>query len=159
MREPFTQLYVHFVWSTWDRLPLITPAVARRLYGAMINKCRDLKCLPIRMGGVADHVHLLVRMHPAIAISTFVKEVKGSSSHLITHDVAPGEFFKWQGAYGAFTLCADDVPTVKAYIANQKNHHQYHTVQVEWEKSEIADEAELPLEDLADEEILGGPGR
>lgn len=154
MREPFTQLYVHFVWSTWDRLPLITPPVERRLYGAMISKCRDLKCLPIRMGGIADHVHLLVRVHPAVAISTFVKEVKGSSSHLITHAVTPGEYFKWQGGYGAFTLPQDAVPIVKAYIANQKTHHQYNTVQSEWEKSEIADEAELALEDLTDKEIL-----
>jgi REP element-mobilizing transposase RayT len=159
MREPFTQLYVHFAWSTWDRLPLITPTLEWRLYGAMISKCRDLKCLPIRMGGIADHVHLLVRIHPSVAISTFVKEVKGSSSHLITHAVTPGEFFKWQGAYGAFTLCADDVPTVKAYIVNQKTHHRNETFRAEWEKSEIADEAELALEDLTDEEVLKGLGR
>lgn len=158
MREPFTQLYVHLVWSTWDRLPLITPTLEYRLYGAMVEKCRELKCLPVRMGGVADHVHLLVRMHPAVAISAFVREVKGSSSHLIAHVVTPGEFFKWQGAYGAFTVSRDTVPTVKAYIANQRTHHKNETLQTEWEKSEIGDEEELALEDLADEEILEGLG-
>ncbi len=154
MREPFTQLYVHLVWSTWDRLPLIAHPLERRLYGAMLNKCRDLKCLPISAGGTEDHVHLLVRLHPAVAVSTLVKEVKGSSSHLITHAVMPGEFFKWQGAYGAFSLRDDEVPMVKAYIVNQRTHHQCPTVQLGWEKSEIADEAELAWANLADDEVL-----
>jgi putative transposase len=158
MREPFTQLYVHLVWSTWDRLPLITPTIERRLYGAMLNKCRDLKCLPIAGAGTEDHVHLLVRLHPALAVSTLVGEVKGTSSHLITHAVAPGDFFKWQGAYGAFSLRDDEVPIVKACIANQKQHHQCETARGEWEKSEIADEAEMAWVDLRDEEMLEGLG-
>ncbi|HZQ08291.1 MAG TPA: IS200/IS605 family transposase [Anaerolineae bacterium] len=143
MREPFTQLYLHLVWTTWDRAPLVTPSVEKRLYGTILDKCRELKCLPIRIGGIEDHVHLLVRLHTTIAVATLVKEVKGSSSHLMTHEITPGEFFKWQGAYGAFTLRRDDVPVVKDYILNQKEHHGSGTVREEWEKSEIREEAEL----------------
>jgi len=76
MREPFTHLYVHLVWATWDRLPLIQPAVEKRLYGAMIKKCREFKCIPIRVGGVEDHTHLLVRLHPTTAVAKLVQEVK-----------------------------------------------------------------------------------
>lgn len=101
MREPYTQLYLHLVWATWDRLPLITPNVEPRLYGPIIRKCRELKCVPIRIGGIENHTHLLVRLHTTIAVATLVKEVKGSSSHLMTHEIAPNDFFKWQGAYGA----------------------------------------------------------
>ncbi len=155
MREPFTQLYVHCVWSTWDRLPLITPAVEPRLYMAIVEKCRELRCLPIRIGGIQDHVHLLVRLHPAVAVATLVQEVKGSASHLMTHSVAPGEFFKWQGAYGAFTLQADEVPIVKEYIANQKAHHDNRDLRAEWERSEISDLAELALEELTDLDVMG----
>ncbi len=139
MREPFTQLYLHVVWTTWDRLPLITPAIQPRLYGAIFDKCRELKCQAIRIGGIEDHVHLLVRLHSTVAVATLVKEVKGASSHLMTHEICPDQFFKWQGAYGAFTLRRQDVPVVKAYIMNQRNHHEANTVQVEWEKTEIAD--------------------
>ena len=110
MREPFTQLYLHLVWSTWDRLPLIMPDVERRLYGAILAKCREHRCLPIRIGGVQDHLHLLVRLHTTIPIATLVKEVKGSSSHLMSHEIKRGEFFKWQGGYGAFTLCKSEAP-------------------------------------------------
>lgn len=155
MREPFAQLYLHCVWSTWDRLPLITPQVDRRLYGAIIAKCRELKCIPIRIGGGQDHLHLLVRLPTTLAVATLVKEVKGSSSHLMTHEINPGEFFKWQGAHGAFTLRYDDVPAIKQYIINQKVHHASNTVRPEWEKSEISDEAELDLEELADDEVMG----
>ena len=93
MRAPYTELYVHLVWATWDRLPVLTPAVERIVYAAIADKCRDMNCEPLAIGGVADHVHLLVRLNPAVAISDLVKEVKGSSSHLVTHEIHPGEFF------------------------------------------------------------------
>jgi hypothetical protein len=66
-----------------------------------------------------------------------LKEVKGASSHLITHQVAPGEFFKWQGAYGAFTVGKDNVPAVKAYVERQKEHHAANDLWGEWEQAMI----------------------
>src|SRR5689334_23948384 len=103
MRTPYTQLYVHLVWATWDRLPLITDQIEDRVYAAIAEKCRELKCWPLAIGGIADHVHLLVRLHPPVAVAELAKEVTGASSHLVTHQIAPGEFFKCQGAYGAFS--------------------------------------------------------
>jgi putative transposase len=123
LREPYTQLYVHLVWATWDRLPLITPKLEPRIYAAIAEKCREHKCLPIAIGGIEDHMHVLTRFHTTVAIATLVKETKGSSSHLVTHAIMPGAFFKWQGAYGAFTIRKSEIPTVKAYIENQKRHH------------------------------------
>ncbi len=61
MRAPYTQLYPHCVWATWDRLPLITPNIEGRLYAAIAAKCLELKCDMIAIGGIEDHVHLLVR--------------------------------------------------------------------------------------------------
>lgn len=153
MREPYTQLYAHLVWATWDRLPLITPEIEPRLYGHIIKKCRELKCIPIRIGGIENHTHLLVRVHPSVAIATLVKEVKGSSSHLMTHEIAPNSFFKWQGAYGAFTVRKVEVMQVRDYIANQKQHHRDNTLWEEWERTEIADQQELELEEYSDDNI------
>jgi REP element-mobilizing transposase RayT len=134
MREPYTQLYIHLVWATWDRQPLITPKIEPRIYAAIAEKCREHKCLPIAIGGIEDHVHVLTRFHTTTAIATLVKEVKGSSSHLVTHVIAPEIFFKWQGAYGAFTIRKSEVPVVKAYIENQKTHHAKKDVLVELEE-------------------------
>jgi len=134
MREPYTQLYVHLVWATWDRLPFITPDIEPRIYAAIAQKCRDLKCVPIAIGGIEEHIHLLTRFHTTVPIATLAKEVKGSSSHLVTHEIAPSQPFKWQGAYGAFTIRKSEVPKVKAYIENQKQHHAEHSLEPEFEE-------------------------
>ena len=123
MRAPFTQLYVHLVWSTWDRLPLINEAFESRLFSAITKKCRELNCEPIAIGGIEDHIHLLIRIHPAISIADLVKQVKGSSSHLMTHEITPNVFFKWQGGYGAFSVSRNDLSKIRNYIDNQKTHH------------------------------------
>ena len=137
MRAPFTQLYLHCVWATWDRLPLLTPKIEQAAYAAILDKCRELKCEPLAIGGMPDHVHLLVRLHTTVAIADLLKESKGASSHLITHQVAPGEFFKWQGAYGAFTVSKDNVPAVKAYVERQKEHHAQNDLWEEWEQAMV----------------------
>ena len=137
MRAPFTQRYLHCVWATWDRRPLITPRIEQAVYAAILDKCRELKCGCLAIGGMPDHMHLLVQLHTTVAVADLLKEVKGASSHLITHQVAPGEFFKWQGAYGAFTVSRDNVSAVKAYIERQKEHHARNDLWVEWEQTVI----------------------
>ena len=140
MREPYTQLYVHMVWATWDRQPFITPELEPRIYAAIAEKCRDLKCVPIAIGGMEEHVHLLTRFHTTVPIATLAKEIKGSSSHLVTHIIQPDSLFKWQGAYGAFTIRKSEVPTVKSYILNQKQHHAKNTLLPELEEVFALDE-------------------
>lgn len=136
MRAPYTQLYLHCVWATWDRLPLITPQLEAPLYAAINAKCNELQCVPIAIGGIETHTHLLTRFPTTLAITTLVKEVKGASSHLMTHQIAPNDFFKWQGAYGAFTISKDVVEQVSAYICKQKTHHLGNTLFEDWEKCE-----------------------
>lgn len=136
MRAAYTQLYLHLVWATWDRLPLITADIEGRIYAAIAAKCRQLKCEPLAINGVEDHVHVLVRLHPTVSVARLVKEIKGASSHLMTHEIKSGQFFKWQGAYRAFTIRKSDVPTVKAYIQNQKQHHAEEHLNSEWEMTD-----------------------
>mgnify|MGYP000014574488 CR=1 FL=1 len=133
MRGAFTQLYVHIIWATWDRLPLITETIRPRLYGAIAKKARAMKCDPLAIGGTADHVHLLVRLHPTVPIAELVRQIKGATSHLITHEICPGGFFRWQGAYSAFTLRQSEVPSLRAYIRRQEEHHASGTTDKEWE--------------------------
>jgi REP element-mobilizing transposase RayT len=135
MRAPFTQLYLHCVWGTWDRLPLITPANEWAIYTSIRSKCQELKCDVLAIGGYGDHVHLLVRFPTTVSVAELMKEVKGASSHLVTHQIDVGEFFKWQGAYGAFTVSKDLVSKVKIYIERQKEHHAEKDLLIEWEKT------------------------
>ena len=123
MRKPFTQLYCHLVRGTWNRLPLVRPEMEPRLYTAIGDKALELQCVPVAIGGTEDHLHCLISFHPTVAISYLVQQIKGASSHLMTHELIGPENFKWQGAYGAFTLGADGIEPVRAYILNQKRHH------------------------------------
>ncbi len=124
MRSPYTQLYVHLIWATWKRKPLITESIKPQLYAAIAAKCRQLQCEPVAIGGTDDHIHLLVRLHTTVSIAQLVKEVKGSSSHLMTHEITPLMFFKWQGGYQAFTVRKSEISNLESYIAKQDEHHK-----------------------------------
>jgi REP element-mobilizing transposase RayT len=136
MPTSYNRVFVHLIWGTWDRLPLISEQIERRLYAALAAKCREHKCVPLAIGGVESHVHLLVELYSTISVAELVKELKGASSHLITHEIAPGEFFKWQGSYGAISVNPDELETVERYINNQKQHHTEHKLIAGWEKVE-----------------------
>jgi REP element-mobilizing transposase RayT len=107
-------------------------------------KCQELKSEVIAIGGMQEHTHVLVRFHTTISVADLVKEMKGASSHLMTHKIiGKDEFFKWQGAYGAFTVSKRHVPHVTAYIVNQKKHHAENDLWDEFEKTVVT---ELPGE-------------
>ena len=112
---------------------MITPELEPRLYAALASKCRELNCPPLAIGGVADHLHLLVRLNASIPVAQLVKELKGASSHLVTHEITPDEFFKWQGGYAVFSVGLEGLEAVKAYIQNQKQHHATGNLRPTWE--------------------------
>jgi len=66
MSRNFSQLYVHCVWATWDRLPIVTPDIKDIVYAANARQCQQLNCTVIAIGGVADHVHLLTSFPPKV---------------------------------------------------------------------------------------------
>lgn len=104
MPEPLTHLYVHLVWSTWDRMPLLSAMIKPRVHVFLNGECRRIGALPIAIGGIDDHVHVLVRMPAALSVAALVKQLKGSSSHFVNHEIPKSGGFRWQGAYGAFTI-------------------------------------------------------
>ncbi len=133
MRDALVQVYLHFVWGTWDRLPLIDADNERLIYKSINDKCVVLGSNVIALGGMSDHIHLLVRFPATVSIATFVKEVKGSTSHLVTHQGNQENFFKWQGSYAVYSVNERDIPKIKSYIQHQKKHHENHQTFTELE--------------------------
>lgn len=134
MRRAMDSVFVHAVWATWDRAPLLTEALRTTAYRAIGAKCEELGVQVLALGGVDDHVHLLVRLPATLSVAMLIKEVKGSSGHALARlTMARGEFFKWQGAYGAFSVSPRDLDMIIAYIKNQTEHHRQRDVIVEWE--------------------------
>jgi putative transposase len=122
MRRTHTQLYVHLVWARWDRLPLITPEIRERLYGVIQHHASLLKADVIAIGGIEDHVHVLLRIRPTVTIADLVGRMKGASSYLAEQVL--GHVFQWQGSYGAFSVSRSGVDRVRSYVLNQEAHHR-----------------------------------
>jgi REP element-mobilizing transposase RayT len=121
MREPFTKLYLHVTWATWNREPLITPWLMEAIDHCIRAECIKLRANVEAFGGVQDHVHLLVRFPTTVSVAELVKQVKGSSSHLVSRRLNVA--FKWQGGYGAFTVSHYHLDKVRDYVLRQPEHH------------------------------------
>jgi putative transposase len=135
MRRTQIGIFIHLVWGTWDRLPLLSSEIEQGVYRAISAKCAELGVQIVTIGGVEDHIHLLIRLPATLRIADLVKEIKGASSHLATHgpSLAPSQIFKWQGAYAAFSVSPRQVLQVRDYIARQKEHHLAGSLTSEWE--------------------------
>jgi putative transposase len=130
---PSTHLSLHFhiVFSTKDRHPFITDAWRARLHEYMGGIIRKADGIPEAIGGIEDHVHLLVGLRATHVLAEFVQDVKQTSSRWI-HDIIGVKNFAWQSGYGAFTVSVSNCDAVKGYIADQPEHHRTKSFQAEY---------------------------
>ncbi len=136
MQRSKAEIYLHFVWTTHRRLPLIAPEIEPRLYGCILRECRRLGCEVLAIGGIPDHVHLAVKVPTTVAPATLMQRVKGVSSTVARERLLnPGATFAWQEGYGVFSISRSHLPKVIAYVRNQKSHHGAGTLWTEWERS------------------------
>jgi REP element-mobilizing transposase RayT len=127
----FAALHYHFVFSTKNRLPQIRPQWQNRIHEYLGGVAKGLGGFPQIIGGVEDHVHLLVGLKTTHCISDFIRELKRSSS-IWVHNEIKAQDFKWQEGYGAFTVSPNSRASVKRYISNQKEHHRKRTFREEF---------------------------
>ena len=123
MGQNVIEVALHFVWATRDRLPLVEPEIERSLYRYISQVCADDKCPVLAIGGMPDHVHLLVTYGSTNSICDLMRHVKGGSSRFVSETLRPGEWFRWQASYGVFCVEPKNRSKLIAYIANQKHHH------------------------------------
>ncbi|KLU07199.1 transposase [Rhodopirellula islandica] len=128
----YTNLRVHLIWSTKDRKPLIADEFQEDLYAYIGGILRKRKHVLLAAGGIADHIHLLVGMHPTQTIADCVRDLKSNSSVWVHEHFPKLKMFQWQTKYGAFSVSESSVDSVMAYIANQKEHHKKLTFQEEF---------------------------
>jgi REP element-mobilizing transposase RayT len=121
------RIYYHLVWATNDRTPLITDRICPELYRYIRAKAESLDCPVHGIGGIEDHIHLIVSIPPKLAIAQFVKRIKGSSSHYLNQTFL-NQTFAWQREYGVFSLGGKQLPDAIAYVENQKQHHANRTL-------------------------------
>ena len=120
----FTNLLFHIIYSTKHRKPAIQLAWQDELYGYIGGIIREQKGTLLKIGGVADHVHLLAKLSPSIAIADVLRVIKANSSKWINERPDVTSRFEWQTGYAAFSVSESQVPVVTNYIANQAEHHR-----------------------------------
>lgn len=132
MGQSLVKNYIHIVFSTKHRAPLIHEPVEQELHAYLGGICKNLDCHPIKIGGYIDHIHILCMLSKKIALIKLLEEVKSHSSKWIKTKGSGYENFYWQDGYGAFSVNPSQVDVVINYIANQKEHHRKKTFQEEY---------------------------
>jgi len=132
MANTYTCLHYHIVFSTKNRHPWIHADIEQRVweYTGGIARQNDMKALQI--GGIEDHLHVVLGAPPTMAVSKAVQLLKGGSSKWIHETVPSLDDFEWQQGYGAFTVSKSQLPTVIHYAANQRDHHRQRSFQDEY---------------------------
>ena len=131
MPQSLSNVLIHVVFSTKDLHPFIADEWRNRLHEYLGGLIRAADGIPEAIGGTADHVHLLVGLRATHSLSSFVQDIKQSSSRWI-HETVSVKNFAWQPGYGAFTVSVSNRDAVKEYIANQTEHHRTKTFQEEY---------------------------
>ena len=128
----YVSSYYHCIFSTKERRPLINPALAERLWPFMGGIARNNNMKAIEIGGVADHVHLLISLPSTLAIAKAMQLIKGGSSKWV-HDTFPEHrLFAWQVKYGAFSVSVSQLENIIGYIKGQEAHHKKMSFQDEF---------------------------
>jgi REP element-mobilizing transposase RayT len=132
MGQSLVKNYLHLVFSTKLRAPLIHPPYNTKLYSYLGGICNNLESQVVIVGGYTDHVHILCMLSKNITLVKLMEELKSHSSRWMkTKDQSLKNFY-WQDGYGAFSVNPAEVETVVAYIANQQEHHRKKTFQQEY---------------------------
>lgn len=116
-------MYVHVIFATKDHAPWIEPDWRQRLYDFLGAQIADRDAVALSIGGIEDHVHLLLRLKPLHCVADLVREVKVLSSKWI-HEQQLEPDFAWQEGYGVFSVSPNAVEAVVHYIDTQEEHHR-----------------------------------
>jgi putative transposase len=124
MGSTFAQILIHMIFSTKNREPLIEADMESRLHKYIGGIVRKHGGALETVGGMEDHVHLLMRITPDVSVADLARLIKTNSSKWI-HETFPRKAaFGWQRGYGAFSVSRSQTDSVTAYITRQKEHHR-----------------------------------
>jgi REP element-mobilizing transposase RayT len=131
MAHRFTSLFMHVIFSTKERSPFLDDELAPQCRAYLGGIVENIGCRRIEIGGVVDHVHLLVDMSSTIALSDFIRTIKSNSSKWVHETWMRRSDFHWQQGFAAFSVSRSAVDRVVKYIRGQEVHHRHVSYQDE----------------------------
>lgn len=135
MSPSLVQIYLHVVFSTKERRPLLEDAPLReRTHAYLAGTCQQMGAPSIIVGGTADHVHILCLLAKVLSVAELVKGLKRESSKWAKQEHPDIAGLYWQSGYGAFSISPGHVEGLKTYISGQEEHHRQETFQDEFRR-------------------------
>ena len=132
MAQSLAKNLIHLIFSTKNREPVLLEIVRPNLHRYMAGIFKDLDSPTLAVNSVADHIHVLLNLNKNQPLAHVVMEIKRGSSKWLKTQGSDLEQFHWQNGYGAFSIGQSAVVEVKAYIANQAEHHRVKTFEQEF---------------------------
>jgi REP element-mobilizing transposase RayT len=123
MSHSLHKVWLHAIFTTKNREPLINQNVEQRIYDFIRNELNEMGCSVRAINGMSEHIHILFLLNPQKSYADVIKQIKGSSSHWINKQNIIQEKFAWQTGYAAFSVSESVSNKVYQYILNQKKHH------------------------------------
>ena len=149
-RNAYSEINLHFVWHIKENVPVLEGSIEKHLYDFLKDRALQTPGLYFHaIGGMEDHVHLVVSVPPTLLISDWIGQMKGSSSHYINHRIANRHLLDWQTGYGVVSFGTGDLPWVISSVRNQKQHHAKGTTQERLERGEAEADPPSPLKRAA----------
>lgn len=125
MPQSLSRIYVHVVFSTKGREPWLRDSELRQALHAYIGgTLKQLECMPLEIGGVEDHIHILMLFPRTRSVADVVKETKRVSTKWLQSQASYLKSFHWQAGYGVFFVSQSNVVVVVDYIRHQEEHHR-----------------------------------
>lgn len=124
MPQSLSNVVLHIVFSTKHRKPMLAAHIRPALFAYIATVARSMQCECLRVGGVADHVHIAVRLSRTITIAELVEAMKTSSSKWLKTLSPELAHFSWQRGYGAFSVNPYELGNLLRYIDRQEEHHR-----------------------------------
>ena len=134
MPQSLSRLIVHIVFSTKSRVPVIQKPFRDELYAYVGGILRNQKSPVIKIGGTADHVHILCLLSKTLPLAKIVEQTKVNSSKWLKTLGPQFKGFHWQNGYGGFSVSESSLESVAHYIDRQEEHHRKMTFQEEYLK-------------------------
>lgn len=132
MPGTFSQIYIQVVFAVKGRENLLQKPWREEAFKYMAGIIKEKSQKSIIVAGVTDHVHLLIGLKPAMALSDLVRDVKNNTTNFINDKKFIKGKFSWQEGYGAFSYSHSQLDTVYQYILNQEEHHKKKTFKEEY---------------------------
>ncbi|MBK9333701.1 MAG: IS200/IS605 family transposase [Ignavibacteria bacterium] len=132
MANTYTQLYVQIIFAVKHRENLIQEKYRIEVEKYICGIIKNNKSKPLAIFCNPDHIHILIGLHPTMAVSDITRDIKANSSNFINEKNWFSGKFNWQVGYGAFTYSKSQLDNVIKYILNQPNHHRKKTFKEEY---------------------------